>query len=240
MDGKMGLGFNSLSAGNPTFIDMLKESGEIENRIFGFYVNTVPFNSFGYGFPASNLQIGGYDLQTYSTSPIFTAVFYVSEAAWWTVSFTSCAINGDMTLETSFSGKFDSGTALTVVPNAAFAMIFSYVVNLQSRNCVIDSELNMIVCEDNNRDYLPGLTLVTSTGSITGAAKNLWECKSGKCLMLVEEGNEWIFGDSFLRTYYTVYDMDHLTISFASAVTSKSRSKIMGIIGLLVWAIQFS
>jgi hypothetical protein len=240
IDGKLGLAFNALSGGNATFIDLLQQNDVIKNRIFGFYLNSASFSDFEYGSPASNLQIGGYDLKTYSTSATFEAEFVLSDVRWWTVAFVSCSINGTITLAINFAGKFDSGSPLTIVPDSVFNSIYNYLVSFQGRKCEIDSVLNMILCEDINRTGLPGLTLVTSTGSITGAAKNLWWCKSGQCLFLVAEGDEWIFGDSFLRTYYTVYDMDYLKISFAPAVNSKAGTAGMIRIGLLAVVLGFS
>jgi hypothetical protein len=244
IDGVMGLAFNKLSNGVPTFIDSLKITGVITRRVFGFYINSASFSGFEYGSPASNLQIGGYDLQTYSTSTTFKAVFHVSEAQQWNVSFISCEIDIGIPLAFIFNGIFDSATALTVIPGSAFSMLYYWLVQSQGRLCWIDSDSLLIVCQDKERATLPGLTLVTITGNITGTAENLWHCKSEGCVLLVEEGDEdeWIFGDSFLRTFYTVYDMDNLTISFAPAVVSKSNygSERVTAIGLLAFLIGFS
>jgi hypothetical protein len=48
-------------------------------------------------------------------------------------------------------------------------------------------------------------------------------------------GDEWILGNSLLRTYYMVYDMDDLTISFAPAVNPAlfSGSERMAVTGFL-------
>jgi saccharopepsin len=236
-DGILGLAFSTLSGNTPTFIDMLQQSGVIKNRVFGLYLNTGPYNETEYGSPASYLQVGGYDLQTYSTSATFEAVFRVTQAAWWTVAFTSCSMNGK-TLATGFNGIFDSGTSLTYVGSGVLTEIFNYLVNTQARNCTHDSSFyDAIACDDKNSASLPGLTLKTTTGTIMGAAKNLWTCDSGKCILLILEGDLWIFGDSFLRTYYTVYDMDHLTISFAPAVSASER---IAAIGFLAFFIGFS
>jgi saccharopepsin len=241
MDGILGLGFKYLSDENPTFIDVLQEVGAIKKRIFGLYLNTGLYNESEYGSPASNLQIGGYDLQAFSTSSSFEAVFNVSEAAWWTVEFTSCSMNGK-TLATNFTGIFDSGTSLSLVGSGVLTEILNYLVKTQGRKCGFDSSNYVIICEDKNTASLPGLTLTTSTGTITGAAKYLWECDSGQCVLLIAESDMWLFGDSFLRTYYTVYDMDHLTISFAPAVSqnSKSGSERIAAIGFLAFLIGFS
>jgi hypothetical protein len=239
MDGILGLGFKNLSDGNPTFVDMLQQSQVIRNRVFALYLNTGPYNESEYGSPASYLQIGGYDLKTYSTAATFEAVFDVTEAAWWTVAFTSCSMNGTI-IATDFTGIFDSGTSLTWAPFDPFVEIYYFLVNTTARNCTFDFYYYLILCDDTNSTTLPGLTLRTSTGTITGSAKNLWLCDSGFCILLIMPGDMWIFGDSFLRTYYTVYDMDKLTISFASAVASTSFSDRLAVIGFLAYLIGFS
>jgi hypothetical protein len=59
--GILRLGLKSLSDGTPTVVDMLKQAGVIKYRVFGLYLNTGRYKESGYGFLASNLQIGGYD-----------------------------------------------------------------------------------------------------------------------------------------------------------------------------------
>jgi hypothetical protein len=230
-----------MSDENPTFIDQLQQAGVITNKVFGLYLNTGSFNSSGYGNPASNLQIGGYDLQTYSTTSTFAAVFDVSEAAWWTVAFTSCSMDG-LNLATSFTGIFDSGTSLTIVPATVLVEIYKYLVNTKGKSCEVVLSLAIILCVDDGSSSWPGLTLTTTKGSIKASAKTLWNCASGECILLIQAGGdtEWIFGDSFLRTYYTVYDMDHLTVSFAPAVGVPSGSQRMALVGFLAFIIGFS
>jgi hypothetical protein len=115
-------------------------------------------------------------LQTYSTSTTFEAVFHVTEAAWWTVAFTSCSMNGTK-LTTSFTGKFDSGSGITIVPNAVFTGIYDLLVKTQNLNCVRSIDLQIISCEDSGT--LPGLTLVASTWRIVGEGKIFGSAKPG-------------------------------------------------------------
>jgi len=117
-DGILGLGFNSLSDGYPVFVESLKTQGEISEAIFSVYMSDDDYQTGMTTDPASNIIIGGYDLDKYAHGKNFTYVDLVDRQGYWGVELTKIK-SGSKSLTTAefrATAIIDTGTSLMVGP----------------------------------------------------------------------------------------------------------------------------
>lgn len=233
-DGLLGLGFSGLSDNNPTFIQSLKSAGNITVASFSMYLNNLgPFGKHdGYGTPASNMQIGTYNLTKYSTSLVFTASIPVtSDPGYWQATVQGISI-GTYSLG-ALSVIFDSGTSLIAADSISFSNIYNYLSGVYT--CQTDG--NFIECDcSGGPASMSGLVVLIGTVPLPVPSSRLWLEQDGQCLLLIENGGGdfWILGDVFLQNYYTNYNMDTLIVSFAPAVNANWSSADKIAYGVLV------
>ena len=69
---------------------------------------------------------------------------------------------------------------------------------------------------------MPGFNVTIGADTLEVPSSSVWYYSKKQCLLLMTDlGSDfWIMGVVFLQNFYTVYDMDNLTISFAPAVSS--------------------
>ena len=227
-----------MSGGNETFVESLKRSGAINNSIIAMYINDVGVKYDGYGDPPSNLQIGSYNLSKYSTSPSFTVVASViTPPQFWDINISSVYI-GNYQINSGINiATIDSGTSLIYIPSYNYYQMLSYLVLYSGENCDYDNYINTVACKCNSADKLMGFTIKVNGTNLSIPASSIWLYSKRKCYLLILESDFWLIGDVFLRNFYTVYDMDNLTVSFAPAVKTKRNHSSYLCIALLFYSI---
>ena len=235
LDGLLGLAFNPLSDGNPTFVESLKSEGTIKNAIIAMFINNIGFTNDGYGAPPSNLQIGSYNLSTYSTSSSFIVVApVVDSSGFWTVSLGSMYLGEYQLNSVPDSVIIDSGTSYMTMPSAYYDLMQTYLITNSGHSCSYSSLESTIVCACASPSNLMGLSVEINGVFLNISASSIWYYDSGNCSLLAINSSSWLLGDVFLRNFYTVYDMDAFTVSFATSIASKwSHSKYLYIFGLI-------
>ena len=81
----LGLGFNLLSDGHPTFVENLKEQGIIEQAIFSVYLSDTEFLYGSKTTPESNIMFGGYDVEKYANGTDVTYIPVSGIPGYWSV-----------------------------------------------------------------------------------------------------------------------------------------------------------
>ncbi|KAK0151957.1 Gastricsin [Merluccius polli] len=215
-DGILGLSYPSISAGRETpVMDNMMSNNLLQADMFSFYLSSG-------GQQGSELSFGGIDNSKYQGSIIWTPV---TSQSYWQIGMEGFQINGRSTGVCSQGCQVivDTGTSTLTVPQQYFEYIMQYVGAQRS-------QYGSYMVDCNQVNNLPTLSFVISGVSlplspsayITQHYQNGYEyCMVGitPTYLPSRDGQPlWIFGDIFLREYYSVYDRSNNRVGFAAAI----------------------
>ncbi|XP_046500633.1 pregnancy-associated glycoprotein [Equus quagga] len=211
-DGILGLSYPSLSVKGVTPVfDNLWNQGLLSQKLFAFYLSSK-------GKKGSVVMFGGVDPSYYTGELHWVPV---SKPLYWQISMDSISINGKViACDGGCQAIVDTGTSLLLGPQDAVLNIQEII---QARRST--SGEYFIDCDAVNT--LPDI-LFTIDGIGYPVPANAYIQKDaalGICFSSFE-GNEdilnnleeWILGDVFLRLYFTVFDRENDRIGLATAV----------------------
>jgi len=213
-DGVFGLAFKSIMVGNGTRsgLDLLKATGQIKDRIVGFFLD--------WDAPGS-LTIGGIDKSKFTGPFHYTPV---TRVGYWEIQLDAikvgnAVLNADG-VTVSQRAVVDTGTSLILGPAAEVALIAK---RLGSPGMVAGMGMYVVPCEAPMDDLMfsvGGFDLTLDKDDLTlidVQVKGVQMCILGlKPINLIRP--IWILGDTLLRKYYTVYNMEEPpSVGFAPA-----------------------
>lgn len=213
LDGLLGLAFSSVnSAGGPTLIDALQSQGRIKERVFSFYLTTD--NPDG-----SEFVLGSPDLSL--TRGNLTYLSLASNSGMWILSMQAVLFGGTTSsfcASASCPVLVDTGTSFIGMPSTAFNAFASAVESARS-DCSLDSGSGLLRCNRATSAGLPslGFSLQGSLFTVTGADYFQSGVIGVMSIDVSSSSSLWILGDTFLKTYYTVFDLDNRKIGIAGA-----------------------
>jgi hypothetical protein len=129
-DGILGMAFSSLSVtGQPTLFENLVSSGELTSPVFGLYLKRAADNATIIANPlpqsstsaaqgltdGGELVLGGYDSSLMTGALAFAPLLARS---YWLVQMDAAFVNGRQIASSTIPAAIDSGTTLSLVPNA--------------------------------------------------------------------------------------------------------------------------
>ena len=215
-DGILGLSFSAISeAESKTVIDRLFEEGAIERRVFSFFL-TAQQEERG------SMFILGEPEPAYAPRGLhyFPIVPQVKEVQQWVIALDAVTMGGDshgLCGARSCVALLDTGTSFIGLPSGPFLAMKAQILGLRS-DCLYDAAHVEISCTPGLLTDLPTLELV-----IDGVAYPLrpddYMVEGVVGLMQIApnsgEVDFLILGDTFLKTYYTVFDMDAERVGIA-------------------------
>lgn len=207
-DGILGLAYDTISVNGvvPPFYQMVNQ-GLLDKPVFSFYLG----NSEEEGGEA---VFGGIDSDHYTGKITYAPV---RRKGYWEVELDSIAL-GDDELELENTGAaIDTGTSLIALPTDTAEMINSAIgakkgwQGQYSVDCEKLSELPELVFNIDGKKYplSPQEYILQVQGSCISSFTGLD--------IPPPLGPIWILGDSFLRRYYTVYDLGNDAVGFAES-----------------------
>lgn len=209
-DGIFGLAYDSIAVNHivPPVYNAI-EQGLLDEAQFSFYLGDTAKGGNG-----GTATFGGYDENFFEGELTYLPV---RRKAYWEVSFESITL-GDETAELDGTGAaIDTGTSLLALPSG-----LAEILNAQIGAKKSWSGQYSIDCD--SRDSLPDLTLNFGGYNFTLSPYDYTLEISGTCASAFTPmdipppvGPLAIIGDSFLRRYYSVYDLEHDAVGLAKA-----------------------
>ncbi len=201
-DGILGMGFRSISINHViTIFEALYEQKQIEEAAFSFYLSKTA------GSSNSRLILGGADEKYYEGKLNFYPV--ISET-YWVIAMNSFKVNGQ---EVKVSKAImDTGTSLIVGSKDIIDKINNYIGKVDPSCKDLDKlpEVSISIGDENYilrpEDYI-----------LKAGLFGYVQCVSGFMAMDLPLKDTVILGDVFLKTYYTVFDMNHKQVGIARA-----------------------
>ncbi|KAJ3112221.1 hypothetical protein HK100_002418 [Physocladia obscura] len=238
--GLLGLAFSSLGVISSSVTPYVHVSGNwfdalnLDNPVFGFYLSDYDDGDFG------EITLGGYDSEKYTGDITWQPLVNITEdylgnpspGYWtfsllpWTWSVPGTGASGAIGSPETPYAIADTGTTLLIVPNAVALGVFTalnvtYDNDPEVEDYVIPctNSLPPIVFSYEGTDFsIPSeiYTLFAGTDSLGNDV----------CIPGITGGGDGIsiFGDIFLRSYYSLYDKKNIQLGFAKAVHSTTSS----------------
>jgi len=209
-DGILGLGYDTISVNKmvPPFYNMLNQK-LLDEPVFAFYLGDA--NKEG---DDSEATFGGVDKSHYTGEMIKIPL---RRKAYWEVELNAIAL-GDNVAELEDTGVIlDTGTSLIALPSTMAELLNKEIGATKGYT-------GQYTVECDKRDSLPDLTFTLSGHKFTiGPYDYILEVQ-GSCIssfmgMDFPEpvGPLAILGDSFLRRWYSVYDLGNSAVGLAKA-----------------------
>lgn len=209
-DGILGLGYPSIAVAGvvPPFVQLAKNK-LIDSAVFAFYANRASDPSQ----PVGMLTLGGVDQRLYTGDITYVNV---TRKAYWEVKMDSVKLGGQ-DLNITHGAAIDTGTSLIAMPVAEAVLINEKIGATRT-----PFGQYFVDCE--KLPTLPDLELSFGGRAFVMKPQDYILQLQGICLssfmgldIPAPAGPLWIVGDSFLRAYYTVYDMESDRVGFASS-----------------------
>jgi hypothetical protein len=201
-DGIIGMAFPALSQdGLPTFMQNILAQDLIADPSFSFYISES----------SSAIVLGGVDLRFAASEFVY---FPIIGDGYWTVAADNLVIGNEMFEfpDLKLAAMFDSGTSrILVSPH-----VLSFITKATGLSPNGGYDLDVI-------DILPTVYLNIGCESVAIPPSAYMLCPQNVCLLGFEATNGLpsinyiIFGDIFLKTYYTHFDYGQLRVGFALA-----------------------
>jgi hypothetical protein len=212
MDGILGLGYPTLSSNQiPTPIDLLKESGAIKNRIVGF--SMTKNNEDG-----SFMSLGDLDQAEMTDKDKHLNWHTVTQKAYWDVGVTkvswSSSKSGGMIINSSLKAIVDSGTSIIALDPSIWQALTR--IDPGSINFALGYKCGGI------RAMFGDLCIWISQVKYCITAHDLFiEVENGVCIFGIQvgaigNGIGIILGDTFMKHYYTIFDMENNRVGIYS------------------------
>lgn len=211
-DGILGLGYNSIAVGKmvPPIYNAINQ-GLLDDAQFAFYLGDINKDENNGG----EATFGGYDDSKFTGKITWLPV---RRKAYWEVSFEGIGLGDEFAELTSFGAAIDTGTSLITLPSSLAEIINSKIGATKSWS-------GQYSIECNSRDNLPDLTFNFNGYNFTLSPFEYVMEIGGSCISAITPmdfpasiGNLAIVGDSFLRKYYSIYDLKRDAVGLALAV----------------------
>jgi len=207
-DGILGLAFSALYPSITPVFDNMINMGLVSSSVFSVYLDNNP------GDKNSVLILGGVD-QAYFTPPIqyIPLVKTGNNFAYYSVLFYGITINGveqtGCSVNAPCTGIIDTGSSDIFIPSQAALQNIVNTINFKQTNCVGLAALPSLVVAFQGATGTVSLTVPSSAyvGVVTAGQCELGIGSTGSTF--------WIFGDAFIRNFYTVFDRTNEQVGFA-------------------------
>lgn len=219
-DGSIGFGPQMFYGPTP-IVKLMKNFEEINSAVLAIYLTNETDEDI---YPASALQIGGFNLSYYSSNP--DLLFYVpsfSSGLNWEAKFTTFAI-----------GPFLEFDALVSISSTLEYMIgdlnqISDILTsffFDDYDCYSDLDHFHIYCFEHESKKLPNVTFSYENNTVVLSDELMWSCVGKNCTLRIDfdRAGNWIVGQVLMRNYFTIINYDNSSIGFAPVKETKKKT----------------
>ena len=212
-DGILGLAYDNIAVNKvvPPFYNALNQ-GLLDEPKFAFYLGDVSKDKNAEGGEAT---FGGVNKDRYSGDITWLPV---RRKAYWEVKLNGLGLGDEFAELENHGAAIDTGTSLITLPSGLAEIINAQIGAKKSWS-------GQYTIECNTRDSLPDLTFNLDGYNFTISAYDYTLEVSGSCISAITPmdfpapvGPMAIIGDSFLRKYYSIYDLGNHAVGLAKAV----------------------
>jgi candidapepsin len=204
----------------PNFPVALQNAGYIDRLVYSLYLDSQTATS-------GTFLLGGIDYAKFSGSLVYLPL---ADSGGMDLNYNSISYNGK-DYAGSGTATLDSGTSYTYIPDQAFQALAS-ALKLGALSTG-GTGLNYIDCDsDVTIEFgFEGVTIVAQSSQLVIPESN------GKCVFGIQSDSQSegydLFGDTFLRNAYVVYDLQDSVIGLAQAeyTTSSNIQPVTGPLG---------
>lgn len=220
LGGRLGLAFERLSNNFTTLIENLKHQGQVSKAVFAFDLRD---SELGEEYQPS-ISFGGYDLGILENGAKDSDINWLkvhSETGYWALAATSLTF-GSYKDTTKRLAILNTGTQSTYSPAQIVKDLSAYLI--ENHNCEVNGGLLVCFC---NQSF-PDLEFSLGGKSYSFPPESYLFNYFTTCILSLEvsSSDDWHFGVSFLKAYYSIFDMDKQRIALVS--TSKDSEKDNG------------
>ncbi|KAH9809009.1 aspartic peptidase domain-containing protein [Melampsora americana] len=212
-DGILGLGYDTISVLHtvPPFYKMI-EQGLLDEPVFAFYLGTS--HESGVDNQGGEAIFGGIDEAHYEGDIHYAPV---RRRGYWEVALEGVKFGKEEMKLVNVGAAIDTGTSLIALPTDTAEIINASLGAKKSWSGQYTVDCDKI-------PTLPDLTFTFGGKDFTITAEDYILQVQGTCIssfsgldMPPNVGELWIIGDTFLRKWYTVYDLGRNAVGFAKA-----------------------
>lgn len=214
-DGLIGFSLETADSEFDSLVTSLYKQGKIEKRSFAFYLSDNDWGNAN-SIPESNMIIGGYDLEKYSTEDSFAYVDLADENDGHWVVLCDEVLMDDTVISIRLYAIVDTGTSFILGPEAGVYILYEYLY--ANFNCVIYTNDDFYCdCDAPSGKNYPDITFVIDGLDFILKPTDYFYPINESCLLTIQsfDSNIWLLGDVFIRKWYINFDMDNERIGFA-------------------------
>eukprot|EP00475_Leptophrys_vorax_P029730 TRINITY_DN438_c0_g1_i1.p1 TRINITY_DN438_c0_g1~~TRINITY_DN438_c0_g1_i1.p1 ORF type:complete len:463 (+),score=101.84 TRINITY_DN438_c0_g1_i1:1441-2829(+) len=212
MDGIVGMAFQqAASDGARTLIDNLYVQNAIVSRVFSFYLDKDIRGD------KSTLILGPPDQDYYNGDIVYVNLIKDNQGMWF-LPLTDTLVGGISTSICASQGcvaLVDTGSSFIGIPKSQFSRFISSVI-AQRSDCSINDH-NEVQCGSTSLDNLPDVSFNLNGRIFTLTPKD-YMITNHLGFMSIDVSDSvplFILGDTFIKTFYTVFDQDNKRVGFA-------------------------
>jgi len=217
-DGILGLAFETLYQGVTPVFDNMMNLGLVSTQEFSIYLDN------NNGDSKSVIILGGTDPRYYTGNIEYLSLVkntQINAYAYYSVLFNGITINGveqtTCTAQNPCTGIIDSGSSFINGPQATIDnMINNIGFTGANQACTNINQLSSL--QITFQTSATGTVVLTVPPSSYVAFNSPTQCELG--FGISSSNGNWIFGDAFIRTFFTVFDRQNERVGFAQLSTN--------------------
>jgi hypothetical protein len=212
-DGILGVNLVKEPFRGSSLLENLKSQFFVKHLIFSFYQASSQSNQ------TSQLILGGYNASYLVPGAIGFEYFPLATSERWSLNLSALSVNNTNLSIHSEEAVFDIGRLTVGVPEKYFGNFTSLLLQMKP-DCRIDHQI-ICPCNGVNDTGFPNISFQFSSDSVFdfNSSSYLKSNGNGTCIISIESipnnQNHWVLGNSFLQSYYALFDLEHEKIGLA-------------------------